>query len=689
MGHRSRCLRACAALAAFGLTPFVGGVGFAHAAQRSEARVPPKPEPVFRSEDLSAILNIQSCSVVTLEMGQTASTSLTAIVPIDGVPLTLDLEPRTVRAPAFSVELQLPDGSLMPIEPLPPRTYRGVVTGLDGSDVAASLSPEGLSARIILADDTDYFVEPIAAHVAGGGPNQYVVYRGDAVIPSGGTCGVSGAPVVGEAVSTAGTIAAGGLYIAELAIDADFEYFEINGSDVDATVAKIESIIDAVNVQYERDVAIRHVITGIVVRVAEPDPYTTSNADNLLTQVRNEWTKQPLLVQPRDVVQMFTGRELDGSTIGIAFLGSVCLRGSHYSVVQSDCHVGCDNFGCKTDLSAHELGHSWNALHCGDNGLPSDPDRCSPACFNETMNCGLTCRNRFGTTSISQITAFRDTRTCLDLGDELLRVIINTDPPDLFTVNEGDVLQLTATADFRFGADQDITTAVPWSVDRPEVATVDANGLLTSFNVNGDSCVTIFASFTSDGLTRTGQRSVMVLDLDAPRAIIDGNPPPDAIDARQPTLPNTSTPAGWKSIDMTFNGDTCLQLITDFAVAELGGTPPAPFPAIRQPLSDRSVRLTLTATIEPGAWTRITEVTSGANVRIGFLPGDVNAGGRSDENDVTALANHLTGSIAPLPIWSTDIDRSGLATPADLLRVIDLLNGADPSGPWLDRTVPP
>ena len=43
------------------------------------------------------------------------------------------------------------------------------------------------------------------------------------------------------------------------------------------------------------------------------------------------------------------------------------------------------------------------------------------------------------------------------------------------------------------------------------------------------------------------------------------------------------------------------------------------------------------------------------------------------------------------PPWGTascDTDRSGICGPADILRVIDLLNGADVYDPWLGRTLP-
>ncbi|MCH8241946.1 MAG: hypothetical protein IH897_04965, partial [Planctomycetes bacterium] len=120
-----------------------------------------------------------------------------------------------------------------------------------------------------------------------------------------------------------------------------------------------------VNAQFERDAAIRHIITTIVVRSSPDDPYTNAtNAELLLTEFRDYWRPRP---ERRDIAQLFTGRSLAGSTIGIAWVGFICSTGFGYSLVEGYCSQ-CSNFACSTDLSAHELGHNWDALHCGDEG---------------------------------------------------------------------------------------------------------------------------------------------------------------------------------------------------------------------------------------------------------------------------------------------------------------------------------
>ena len=51
------------------------------------------------------------------------------------------------------------------------------------------------------------------------------------------------------------------------------------------------------------------------------------------------------------------------------------------------------------------------------------------------------------------------------------------------------------------------------------------------------------------------------------------------------------------------------------------------------------------------------------------------------------LIDALNGSV-PLPLSSTDSDRSGVVQPQDLLRLIDLLNGAGAFEPWNGRSLP-
>ncbi|MCZ6652123.1 MAG: M12 family metallo-peptidase [Planctomycetota bacterium] len=354
-------------------------------------------------EQVNALLQLRSSDVVTLLIDETPGAAGTVNLPIAGEQYTLDLHPHSVRAANYQVKVQLADGSLVDAEPGPVRTLRGTVVGVAGSTVAASMEEDGLHARIFLSDDEQYWVEPVASRVPQAGPNHYVIYNNDDIIAPEKACGLDQLPDALGNRGVLGTVrqirtgACGtGLCVAELAADADFEYYESYGSSVATVVSRINSVINAVNIQYERDVDITQVLSAIIVRTAEPDPYSFTDATQLIFQFRDHWLANHSNIQ-RDMAQLFTGKQLNSSTIGIAWLNAVCTSYG-FSVVQSDFN---NNFGCTTDLTAHELGHNWGADHCN--------------CTSNTMNPYITCSNQFhGTFTIPEIVSFRDSRSCLE-----------------------------------------------------------------------------------------------------------------------------------------------------------------------------------------------------------------------------------------------------------------------------------
>ncbi len=103
---------------------------------------------------------------------------------------------------------------------------------------------------------------------------------------------------------------------------------------------------------------------------------------------------------------------------------------------------------------------------------------------------------------------------------------------------------------------------------------------------------------------------------------------------------------------------------------------------------DTHVSLTLKTIIETRAWTTITHLSSGTSIRLGYLPGDVNADHVSNVTDVTALVDTLSGVAPAKPIWSMDIDQSQTITGADALEVVDLLNGTEAYEAYLDAMLP-
>lgn len=504
-------------------------------------------DPSVISVAAHSVLNLSAGDIVTVEFSQTAGASILAVVPVGEELRTLELIPVSVRAPDYKLFTQLADGSYVSVEPGPVKTLRGRVLGINGSAVAASLQDDGLYAMMLYPDGHREWLEPIPARVTNAAAGQYVLYRDDDVLATGGTCATAPHPR-----STAldqresGVVATGGpLRIAELGIDSDVEYFQDYGS-VEATEAQINNIINTMNLQYERDIGVRHIITTIVVRTAEPDGYSATDIGSLLNQFRDRWVEQMSHVR-RDAAQMFTGKSLTGGYIGLAITWSLCFTDAAFSVVRSN-SVACPTFACKTDLSAHELGHIWSANHC--------------SCPGWTMNPVIQSANRFHPTfDIPELIEFRDSRTCLSVGD-------SCDPVGTLDCNTNGVAD---ACDIQAGSSQDgDTNGVPDECQPPPMPQTDP------FPFNKTRVVSV--SVPSAPTTLPGAQTAIrfwLVDLQNPN-------PPNVATAPPPNFsgfemgPTCTDPAGcvrWVGKANTFLESQEIPEVGSFRAARLQCTP--------------------------------------------------------------------------------------------------------------------
>lgn len=345
----------------------------------------------LRADEIAMSMGLREVDIVDVTVAPTPGGE-GMVVTVDG--MVLDLAPHSVRsADHYEVLMDVGGGRLIPVAPQPLNTWRGVKIDEPGSFVAASIDERGVTALIRTAAGERLWLEPA--------DGVHVMYGDDDVLDLGFTCGMDHkAQPIARAMPMDGGAAGGGgeVCVTELGIDADFDYFQDWGS-VAGVENRVNQVINTMNVQYEEDVQITHEITTIIVRTSPGAPYTSNDPQGLLTQFRNEWLNNQGLI-PRDVAHLFTGKNLNGSTIGIAWtLGSICSNATSYCLAQSDFNGA---FACATDLSAHELGHLWDGAHC--------------SCPSFTMNPSITCANQFSNGTINSIIAYRNTRPCLDCG---------------------------------------------------------------------------------------------------------------------------------------------------------------------------------------------------------------------------------------------------------------------------------
>ena len=390
-----------------------------------------------RSNILSVLGAVVLCGAATQVSSQVVAPPGALLRPAETVHLSRDtgtlelqvgstalhvrLTPRSLRSARFAVK-RGDGGDVDPGHVPPSGTFVGDVEGFAGSIVAASLIEAGWQIIIDLGPNVQgerwVYVQPwgelFERDIGAFEPDAdlHAVYTSGDLAPLDYRCGGALWPPVigGPGVGTHGETHDHGyadrsscLTITELAFDADYEFFQQNGSSIPNTVADIESVLNAVNIIYARDVGIQHVITTVIVRDNPADPYAQTEAGAILSEFATYWQNNHSGVQ-RDMAHLMTGRFAPNSgVIGVAYLNAVCEYGYGYSRSRYT-----TNLAFRAGLSAHEMGHNWGAGHC--NG---DSD-----CYIMCSGIGGCSNNvtRFGTREMQDIMAFRDTRTCTASG---------------------------------------------------------------------------------------------------------------------------------------------------------------------------------------------------------------------------------------------------------------------------------
>ncbi|MCH8251349.1 MAG: hypothetical protein IID36_02735 [Planctomycetes bacterium] len=226
-----------------------------------------------------------------------------------------------------------------------------------------------------------------------------------------------------------------------------------------------------------------------------------------------------------------------------------------------------------------------------------------------------------------------------------------------------------------------------WVEEQKLTSTDAAAGDLFGRSVSVSGHVAFFGAYRNDDACPEDP------DCNSGSAYVFGiNPVPSTpacgtIDARQPSAPDGSDPAGWDSIALTFDEPPGEMNAEDFAVVV---SPPGDAPTVTDVTVDgNTATVHFDDFIPTEAWTTITHWPTGAVTRIGYLPADVNNDKLSNANDVLFLIDVLNGVVetAP-PAYQTDADRSGATNANDVLRVIDLLNGAATYDEYLGAELP-
>ncbi len=302
----------------------------------------------------------------------------------------------------------MPEGVRSRLGRLPVHTYRGNVPWIRDSEARFTVR-EGSFEGVVLTPDEWYYIEPLRNYSPASDPADMVVYRrSDIRFDSLGVCGTTLAHRIGAANELVGPqvlAASSGIKTADIATEADYEYVLASGGAEPANAAILE-ILNQVDGIYQTQLSIALRVVYQHVWATPDDPYNSTAGSALLSEFKAHWNTNFYNIT-YDLAHMWTGKDMDGSTIGIAYLSVVCeARTYSYGISQR-----FNSSPGKYILTAHEMGHNFGASH---------PDQASPPqtdCTNSIMHSSVGTGTSFCPFSLAEIGSFLSAgSSCLAAG---------------------------------------------------------------------------------------------------------------------------------------------------------------------------------------------------------------------------------------------------------------------------------
>ncbi len=408
---------------------------------------------------------------------------------------TIDLELNDMRTSDYRATYTTDEGTFDVKEPFVVNTFKGKTS--DGK-IARFTIDENTFFGVILGDNYHYVIRPAKDYTENKEDKNFIVYKSWDIIPDDDHIDyINDALEVPKKDGKNGSIDAGMMssqsspnnmtsssscpnYNLKIATDADFEFHQACGGTEIQTRNEILSVLNIAEGVYESTFGLRFYVTFQHVYTTNSQPYTSTNAYDLLAQFMNYWNGNR--TEPRNIAHLFTGKDLE-TIAGLAYRGQLHNPFLSYAYGLSMNRTGM------YQTTAHEIGHNLNA---SDNPTASDCDcggvaasvMCQGAKDPNLWFCGA---------SINEISPF------LNANRSELMGICGPVGPSNSVCYDGSSFELISpptgtvtwvvTGPFSFSptANQTVKNGNPITVYRTGTGT--SNGLLTAIAVSSSAAV--------------------------------------------------------------------------------------------------------------------------------------------------------------------------------------------------------
>ena len=175
----------------------------------------------------------------------------------------------------------------------------------------------------------------------------------------------------------------------DVGIIGDFEFTNARGSNANAAIVTRMNNVDGI---FSQQLGVQINIPTIVTFDNANDPFSDETEAGRLLDELAAYRQNTPAQNSLGLTHLWTGKNLDGTTVGIAFVGAICNSGFGAGLSEGRGNATFDSL-----IAAHELGHNFGAPH------DSTPGACQSTPANFLMAPNVNGSDQFSACSITEM----------------------------------------------------------------------------------------------------------------------------------------------------------------------------------------------------------------------------------------------------------------------------------------------